>query len=99
MKNIVIGTYTEDNVKQFSALLPISKKLKIISTFGLSKVHEIYFPKDDDKVIKWKRLSSDDVYTNAKIIHKQGIKTVPKVNPICESESQNIQSQEKIVKK
>ena len=52
MENIVIGTYTEDNVKQFSALLPISKKLKIISTFGLSKVHEIYFSKDDDKVIK-----------------------------------------------
>ena len=51
MENITIGTYTEADVKKISSLVPTSKKLSIISTFGLSKVHEIFFPKEDDNVI------------------------------------------------
>ena len=43
MENIMIGTYTEENVKEFSALVPHTKKLNIISKFGLSKIHEILF--------------------------------------------------------
>ena len=95
----MIGTYTEENVKEFSALVPHTKKLNIISKFGLSKTHEIYFPKEDNNIIKLKKESTDQLYTTAQIKTNQGIKTVPKVNQVPESESQKVQSLEVKAKK
>ena len=67
MDNISIATYTEDNVQYYTSLLPKPKNLNIHSAFGISKVHEIFFPKEDNDIIKWKKLSSDNCYTVAKI--------------------------------
>ena len=67
MDNISIATYTENSVQNNTSLLPNPKNLKINSALGISKVHEIFFPKEDNDLIDWKKLSSDNIYTRAKI--------------------------------
>lgn len=64
---ILIGTYTGHDVKKYSSRLPTHKNLSIISSIGLSKVHEVFFSKKDDKLIKWKALSSDIENTIARL--------------------------------
>ena len=35
--------------------------------FRLSSVHEVFISSTDNNEIQWKKLSSDDIYVNAKI--------------------------------
>ena len=86
MSNTLIATYTENQVQTYTSL--ITEDFKIISSFGLSKVHEIFFPKENDGNIKFKKLSSDGEYTSAKI---QIIKTTFKDKTAKRSTSDNMQ--------
>ena len=65
--NISISTYSEDDVKNISSKMPSPDKFDILS----DGVHEIYFSSNDDKTIKWKKLSSDSNYSNARIKVKE----------------------------
>ena len=66
--DVIIGTYKDDDVKNISSKLPTPGNLHIIkSGYGLAKVHEIYFSKVDDNIIKWKKMSSDSLYSSATI--------------------------------
>ena len=65
MSNTLIATYKETQVQTYSSMLP--KDFKITSSLGLSKVHEIFFSKENDEIIKFKKLSSDAKFTTAKI--------------------------------
>lgn len=93
MHNILIGTYTDKDVQTYSSMLP--KNLVIVSSFGLSKVHEVVLNKEDNNMIKWKKLSSDDKYTNAKIkVNEQNKVNNP--TPICQASTSKIT---KVIKK
>ena len=72
MSNISIGTYAAENVQKYTSLLP--KNFNIVSVFGLSKVHEIFFPKEDNNIVQWKKLSTDKNYTTARLKIKCAIK-------------------------
>ena len=58
--DIIIGTYKYDDVTYFDI---------IKSGYGLAKVHEIYFSKEDNNIIKWKK------YLIAACIHLQQSKS------------------------
>ena len=61
-----IGMYDEGDLLRCKEMLP--QDLKITSkSFGIGSVHEIWFSRDDDKELIWKKLSSDIDYVNAKL--------------------------------
>ena len=73
--DIIIGTYKDNDVKNISSVLPNSDNLVIIkSGYGLAKVHEIYFSKEYNNIIKWKKISSDSLYSTATIKVKGSLK-------------------------
>ena len=70
LPNICISTYGEDDVNSYGELLPHMDYLKIVEpgVFGISKVHEIFFLKEDNGILYWKKVSSDNEYAEAQII-------------------------------
>ena len=70
LTNIYISTYNEDDVNSYRELLPDMDDLKIGESggFGISRVHEIFIPKEDNEILYWKKVSSDNEYAEAQII-------------------------------
>ena len=61
-------TLAIDRIKE---ILPGSKTLSIsCKKFGNSKVHEIFFSKEQSQKMSWKMNSKDSKYTNAAFIIK-----------------------------
>ena len=66
MPKIFINTYNQDDVDIQKKKLPEIFELQSEGV-GISKVHEIYCEKEDDRKVMWKELSSDDQYTKVKL--------------------------------
>ena len=64
LSNIFISTYNKDDVKCCRKLLQDTDDLKIRESggFGISKVHKIFIPKEDNGVLYWKKDSFDNGY-------------------------------------
>ena len=71
--DIIIGTYKYDDVTYIRSVLP-NKFDIIISGYGLAKVHEIHFSKEDNNIIKWKKISDSSLYLSATIKVKESLK-------------------------
>lgn len=65
--NIVIETYEQDDVGQVQKLYPENfGSVNIVSQdIDISKVHEVFCRKEDNKKVQWKALSDDEIFINA----------------------------------
>ena len=69
--NVEICQYNASDVAEMKEKLPESKALSIsCKKFGISKVHEIFIPKEQSNKILWKMRSEDREYTNAVFVVK-----------------------------
>ena len=66
-------TYNEHDVNSYRELLPDMNDLKIIESggLGISKVYDIFIPKEDNGTLYWKKVSSDKEYAEAQIIESK----------------------------
>ena len=73
LSDICISTYNKDDVKSCRKLLQDTDDLKIRESggFGISKVHKIFIPKEDNGVLYWKKDSFDNDYAEAQIIESK----------------------------
>ena len=73
LSDICISTYNKDDVKSCRKLLEDTDDLKIRESggFGISKVHKIFIPKEDNGVLYWKKDSFDNDYAEAQIIESK----------------------------
>ena len=53
VSDICISTYNEDDINSCGELLPDMDDLEIVESgvFGISKVHEIFTPKEDNGIL------------------------------------------------
>ena len=69
--DVEICHYDTSHIDKIKEILPRSKTLSIsCKKFGISKVHEIFFSKEQSQKILWKMNSEDSKYTNAAFIIK-----------------------------
>ena len=72
--NIIITTYNQNDVEKILSDVPSPDKFEILHNgFGVSQVHEIFYNLNEDKCIKWKKLSSDSKYSDATIKIKETV--------------------------
>ena len=72
--NIIITTYNQNDVEKILSDVPSPDKFEILHNgFGVSQVHEIFYDLNEDKCIKWKKLSSDSKYSDATIKIKETV--------------------------
>ena len=69
MPKIFINTYNKDDVDIQKNKLPEIYEVESEGV-GVSKVHEIYCEKEDDKKVMWKELSSDDQFIKVKLLER-----------------------------